>query len=174
MQNIVSFEDWLKIHDPVLYEQLENKAKRRILGGLGLGLAGAGLWGMSGGTNNLPPPKEPIPHVRSFNATDEMPPPVDKMPPPAPSIDKMPPPAPSKWDARERVKLLQALQNAGITVRGGLKTSDLPHGTSIDMHGDSSPDNPQENYFNTRNYTYYGKYGKALWTWDGHNIHLVK
>jgi hypothetical protein len=183
MQKLVSFEEWLETRDPELYVEVFDKTKRRVLGGLGLAGAGlAGLWGMSG-SGDMPPPKEPVPHVRT----------VDKMPAPAPSIggkvqqgDFGPPEPPAipssykkaankrSWDAREELKLLQALQDAGITVRGGLRTSGVPHGTSIDMDGDGRPDNPQENYFNTSSRTYYGKGGKALWTWDGQNLHQVK
>ena len=177
MQKLVSFEEWLVARDPLLYEELENKTKRRILGGLGLAGAGlAGLWGMGGsGTDNMPPPREPVPHVRTID--QEKPGSMDnyKMPPPPPRIEKSREQLKQRaWDAREQLKLLQALQDAGITVRGGLRTSGVPHGTSIDMDGDGQPDNPQENYFNTSNRTYYGKGGKAAWTWDGQNLHQVK
>jgi hypothetical protein len=188
MQRLVSFEEWLETRDPELYVEVFDKTKRRVLGGLGLAGAGlAGLWGLSGsGGDNMPPPREPVPHVR---------PAADKMPAPPPSITASadprggdfgpaePPAIPSSyknkatkraWDAREQIKLLHALQDAGITVRGGLNTSGVPHGTSIDMDGDGRPDNPQENYFNTSDRTYYGKGGKAVWTWDGENLHQVK
>ena len=165
MQKLVSFEEWLETRDPELYVEVFTDMKRKVLGGLGLaGAVGAGLWGFGGSGDNLPPPKEPVPHVRT----------VDKMPAEAPAIPSSYKKAAQKWNASEQLKLLQALSDAGITVRGGLRTSGVPHGTTIDVDGDGQPDNPQENYFNTSSRTFYGKGGKALWTWDGNNLHQAK
>lgn len=176
MQKLVSFSEWLEQRDPELYVEVFTDTKRKILGGLGLAGAGlAGLWGMGGsGTDNMPPPREPVPHVRSIE--QDGPSQInDKMPPPPPRIEKARQQLKQRaWDAREQLKLLTALQDAGITVRGGLRTSGVPHGTTIDVNGDDTPDNPQENYFNTSDRTYYGKGGVAKWTWDGQNLHQIK
>lgn len=186
MNKLVSFSEWLQVRDPELYENF-TPLKSQILGGIGaLGLgAGAYMGGMFGGGGEAPKmPPAPAPHVRSIG--DEFkgkipvaPPKVTqsrdnfggKMPAEPPSIPKNQ--THEKWDTNWEMRLFRALREAGIKMRD-LRASGIPHGQEIDVDGDGQPNNPTTNYFNTGDRTFYGKGGKALWTFDGHEIHQVR
>jgi len=183
MEKFISFEEWLQSRDEL--DEAMTPTARKWLGAATLGAASlGGYFGMGSGDNPAPSVSHtPAAHVQQMPAQppstgggfkDFMTQSVDPVEPPAiPSSYKRETER-KRWDASEQLKLLQALHDAGITVRGGLRTSGVPHGTTIDVNGDDIPDNPQENYFNTGDRTYYGKSGKAQWTWDGRNIHQAK
>ena len=185
MNKLVSFSEWLQVRDPDLYSEAFTPLHRKVLGGVGLGLGALGSYMGFGGSGNEAPkmPPTPAPHVRSVGSEFQSKMPVappsmgdkfqDKMPAEPPYISKTQDGPRDKWSVKDELSLARAIREAGMGHRN-LRTSGVPHGSTIDVDSDGSPDNPTENYFNTGDRTFYGKGGKALWTFDGQQIISVR
>lgn len=182
MDKMVPFSEWLQVRDPELYNEAFTPMHRRVLGGAALGLGALGAYMGLGGSGNEAPKSPPTPAAQVRSVGDDIKSPMSrpsmgdkyqgKMPAEPPAIPKTQA-TPAKWNVKDELNLARALREAGIRMHN-LRTSGVPHGTTIDVDGDGSPDNPQENYFNTGDRTYYGKGGKAQWTFDGNEIHSVR
>lgn len=186
MDKIVSFSEWLQVRDPELYENF-TPLKRKIMGGVvgaGLGV-GAYMGGLFGGGEAPKTPTTPAPHVRSIDQPRVTQSRDHQIPSRRGVIDDESATSDDagdfvgqgarhpKWTDKDHLNLFRAMRDSGITMRE-LRASGVPHGQEIDVDGDGQPNNPTTNYFNTGDRTYYGRDGKAKWTFIGGKIRQVR